>query len=64
MVFDPDERPRPKTGVAIEPIPLDPLSIEDLQARISSAEAEIARCAEAIAKKKASRDAAAAFFKS
>lgn len=64
MVFDPEERPRPKAGVAIEPIALDPLSIEDLKTRISSAEAEIARCAEAISKKQASRDAAAAFFKS
>lgn len=64
MVFDPDERPRPKASIAIEAIPLDPLSIEDLEARIAAAEAEIERCRQAIAKKRASREAAAAFFKS
>lgn len=64
MAFDMEDRPRPKAGVEIESQPLDSLSIEDLELRIASARAEIARCETAIARKKASRNAADAFFKS
>lgn len=63
MAFDMEDRPRPKAGVEIEPLPLDSLSIEDLELRIASARTEIARCEATIARKKASRNAADAFFK-
>lgn len=63
MAFDPEELPAKRPGHAVAPIPLDDLSIEDIEARIASARAEIARCEAAIEKKKASRNAADAFFK-
>lgn len=64
MAFDTDDRPRPKVSIMVEQIPLDPLSVEDLEARIAACREEIARCEGAIAKKRASRSAADAFFKS
>ncbi len=63
MAFDPEDRPRPKVQITVEQISLDPLSVEDLEARIAACRDEIARCEAAIAKKRASRDAANAFFK-
>jgi uncharacterized small protein (DUF1192 family) len=60
MPMDTDDlAPPPKA----KPIPLDTLSIEELEDRISALEAEIDRAREMIAKKKKSRDAAASVFK-
>ncbi|MCF4165273.1 DUF1192 domain-containing protein [Zavarzinia compransoris] len=68
MAFDPEDERVARPGAALKahliaPAPLDNLSVEDIEARIESARAEIARCEDAIAKKKASRSAADAFFK-
>ncbi|MFA5119553.1 DUF1192 domain-containing protein [Zavarzinia sp.] len=62
-MFDTEDRPRPKTALTVEAVPLDPLSVEDLEARIASCREEIARCEAEIAKKHAHRNAADAFFK-
>lgn len=68
MAFDPDEDRVGRPGAALKahliaPASLDNLSVADIEARIASARAEIARCEDVIAKKKASRNAADAFFK-
>ncbi len=63
MASEDDERPRKAAGHEIGQ-DLSLLSVEELDARIALLAAEIERLREALAKKRASRDAAAAFFKS
>lgn len=63
MAGDDDDRPQRKIAHEIGQ-DLSLLSVEDLEARIAALEAEIARLKADAAKKRASRDAANAFFKS
>ncbi|NDC57575.1 MAG: DUF1192 domain-containing protein [Alphaproteobacteria bacterium] len=51
-----EERPQPKST------PLDGLSIEELEAKITLLKGEIARCEELVARKKAHLSAAADLF--
>lgn len=60
IMFD-DDLPKPSTSSF--PRNLDGVSIEELEGYIKDLEGEIARVRGDIAKKKASQDAAAAFFK-
>lgn len=59
-MFD-DDRPKPKTQEF--PRKLDNMSIDELQDYIGELKAEITRVEADIAKKKASREAAASVFK-
>ncbi len=59
-MFD-DDLPKPKT--AVFPRNLETLSVSDLEEYIEELESEIARVKADIDKKKASSDAASAFFK-
>ncbi|BCW90385.1 hypothetical protein sos41_35530 [Alphaproteobacteria bacterium SO-S41] len=61
MALDTDELAPPPKPARID---LEVMSVEALTERIASLETEIALIRDLIGKKKASRDAAAAFFKS
>ena len=61
MALDTDDLAPPPKPARID---LEVMSIEALTERIVSLEGEIAQIRDLIAKKRASRDAAAAFFKS
>ncbi|ACI94427.1 conserved domain protein [Afipia carboxidovorans OM5] len=63
MAIDDDDRPRPKLIHQIGQ-DLSLLSLDDLNERITALEGEIERLKTEAAKKRASRDAAASFFKS
>ena len=63
MAIDDDDRPRPKLIHQIGQ-DLSLLSLDDLNERITALEGEIERMKTEAAKKRASRDAAASFFKS
>ena len=63
MPMEDDERPRKKITHEIGQ-DLSLLSVEELNERIALLNAEIARLHEAMTKKRASKDAANAFFKS
>lgn len=63
MPIDEDDRPRPKITHELGQ-ELSLLSVDDIEARIALLTAEIERLKADAAKKRASRDAAAAFFKS
>ena len=65
MPFDPDDLPRKKklTEIVLGQ-DLYAMSEPDLNERIAEMEAEIARCREAIKARRATKDAAASFFKS
>ena len=58
-----DEIPRPKTAITIG-MPLDSLSVDELNDLIAAHEQEIERIKSERGKKQAKKDAAAAFFKS
>lgn len=60
--MDMEDMPKPKVNMVIGEN-LDAISVAELEHRIESLEAEIARVKAEIAKKQASKDAAAAFFK-
>ncbi len=60
--MDMDDLPKPRANMVIGEN-LDPISIAELEQRIESLEAEIARVRLEIAKKHAGKSAAAAFFK-
>ena len=65
MPFDPDDLPlKKKVTEIILGQDLSALSEFELSARIADMEAEIVRCREQIDARKATKDAAAAFFKS
>ena len=65
MPMDPDDLPlKKKFTEIILGQDLSQLSEFELSARIMEMEAEIARCREQITARKATKDAAAAFFKS
>lgn len=61
-IFPEDDRPRPKSIHEIGQ-DLSMLSLAEIDQRIEALQAEIARLAEARAKKDASRSAADAFFR-
>ena len=63
MPIDDDDRPRPKITHQLGQ-DLSLLSFDDLNERVAALEAEIERLKTEAAKKRASRDAAASFFKS
>lgn len=63
MSIDDDDRPRPKVTHQLGQ-DLSLLSLDDLNERVAALEAEIARLKVEAAKKRASKDAAASFFKS
>jgi uncharacterized small protein (DUF1192 family) len=65
MPMDPDDLPKHKrlTEIVLG-VDLYGMSVGDLEERIALMEAEIARCREAIGQRNATKDAAAAFFKS
>jgi uncharacterized small protein (DUF1192 family) len=64
MPLDPDDLPLKKKHTEIVlGQDLYAMSEPELAARIADMEAEIARCREAIAARRATKDAAAAFFK-
>jgi uncharacterized small protein (DUF1192 family) len=61
-----DDRPRPLAPSAkrwIEPIPLDPISVADLQEYIAALRTEITRAERAIDGKQSHRSQAEAFFR-
>lgn len=58
-----DELPRPKKEITIG-MPLDTLSVDELNELITAHEQEIERIKKERSKKQAKKDAAAAFFKS
>ena len=58
MPEDDDLKPRPKPV-----LPLDALSVGELETRVAELKAEIARCEEMIASKKGHLDAAASLFR-
>jgi uncharacterized small protein (DUF1192 family) len=65
MPMDPDDLPKHKRLMEIVlGVDLYGMSVGDLEERIALMEAEIARCREAIGQRNATKDAAAAFFKS
>lgn len=65
MPIDPDElSPRIKTAEFALGQDLSAMSEPDLAARIAAMETEIARCRDAIKARQATKNAAAAFFKS
>ena len=59
-LLDDEDKGKPRA----QPLLLDPLSVEELEAYIARLEAEIARVRAAIARKQDQRGAAAQFFKS
>ena len=62
MIFSEDEPPpRPKN--LLVPPPLDMLGVEELAAYVAELQGEIGRVEQAMVKKRAHKDAAAAFFK-
>ena len=63
MAGEDDDRPRKKTGHEIGQ-DLSLLSVDELGERIALLHAEIERLNQAMAKKRASKDAADSFFKS
>jgi len=64
MPLDPDDLPlKKKNAEIVLGQDLYTMSEPELAARIADMEAEIARCREAIAARRATKDAAAAFFK-
>ncbi len=63
MPIDDDDKPRPKIAHQIGQ-DLSLLSVDDLSQRIALLRDEIARLENEMTKKRASRDAAASFFKS
>lgn len=63
MPIDDDDRPRPKITHQLGQ-DLSLLSLDDLNERIAMLETEIERLKVEAVKKRASRDAAASFFKS
>ena len=63
MPIDEDDRPRPKITHELGQ-DLSLLSVDDIEARIAALATEIERLKADAAKKRASRDAANAFFKS
>lgn len=64
MAIDPEElQPRKPAADIVLGQDLSTLSEHELTARIQALEAEIARCREAIGARKATKDAAGAFFK-
>ena len=63
MAIEDDDRPRKKISHEIGQ-DLSLLSVEELTERIALMNAEIERLQAAMAKKRASKDAAASFFKS
>jgi uncharacterized small protein (DUF1192 family) len=63
MPIDEDDRPRPKVIHQLGQ-DLSLLSVDDLNERIASLQAEVKRLEVEMMKKRASRDAAANFFKS
>jgi uncharacterized small protein (DUF1192 family) len=63
MARDDDERPRPKPVHEVGQ-DLSLLSVDELGGRIDALKAEIARLEATMTKKRATRDAAAGFFKS
>jgi uncharacterized small protein (DUF1192 family) len=62
MIFSEDDPP-PRPKKLIIPPPLDMLGVEELGEYIAELQGEIARVEAAMAKKRAHKDAAAAFFK-
>jgi uncharacterized small protein (DUF1192 family) len=58
-----DEEIRPKKHVLLEKPPLDPLSVDDLQAYIADLKAEISRAEAVIDKKHGAKGHADTFFK-
>jgi uncharacterized small protein (DUF1192 family) len=60
-MFDDDIDPKKKS---VKPLNLEPLSVDELKARIEMLRAEIARTEAEIAKKEAYAKAASSFFKS
>jgi uncharacterized small protein (DUF1192 family) len=66
MAFDPllDEQPRRKPGIHELGQALDALSVDELEERIDLLQGEIERLRDMLRSKRASRDAASAFFKS
>jgi|1185.fasta_scaffold747814_2 uncharacterized small protein (DUF1192 family) len=65
MPIDPDElSPRIKTAEFALGQDISAMSEHELTARIAAMEVEIARCREAIEARQATKNAAAAFFKS
>lgn len=63
MPIDEDDRPRPKATHELGQ-DLSLLSVDDIEARIAALTTEIERLKADAAKKRTSRDAANAFFKS
>ncbi len=63
MAIDPDDLPRKKPREIVLGEDLYTWSAHELDERIASLEAEIARCREAIAARGATKAAADAFFK-
>jgi uncharacterized small protein (DUF1192 family) len=64
MAIDPEELlPRKKPAEVVLGEDLSAMSEHELESRIGRLESEIARCREAIAARKATKSAAAAFFK-
>ncbi len=62
MIFSEDEPP-PRPKKLLLPPPLDLLGVEELAEYVAELQGEIARVEQAMAKKRAHKDAAAAFFK-
>jgi uncharacterized small protein (DUF1192 family) len=58
-----DEEIRPKKHALVEKIPLDPLSVDDLQTYIVELRAEIERAEAEIAKKRGAKGHADSFFR-
>jgi len=61
--MDDDELPRPKRRW-VEPVALEPVSVEDLREYVAALRAEIGRVESAIEGKQSHRSAAEKFFKS
>lgn len=62
MIFSEDDPP-PRPKKRLTPLPLDLLGVEELAEYVGELQEEIARVEQAMAAKKAHKDAAAAFFK-
>ena len=62
MIFSEDDPP-PRPKKRLIPLPLDLLGVEELTEYVGELQDEIARVEQAKAKKRAHKDAAAAFFK-
>ena len=61
--MEPDDLPRKKPAITVGE-PLDMISLAELEQRIEDLESEIARVKATIASKRASKNAADAFFRS